>query len=380
MSETLSRMIRQRMEKAGGWLPFDVFMHEALYAPDSGYYESAEVFGEAGDFVTGPGMGPWLAHALADLLLWGWQQMGRPAGWCLVEQGSGNGRLLRDVVFALENTDCAMPARIISVEASELMRERQRECYLKAGMEVIQRSTLSGIPRQAHCLLFCNELVDAFPVRCFSWRHESMLERGVCWRQGGFSWQERALEHGPTIDRKLMQAWPEGYVSEWNPLLASWLAQVRACMRRGYVFCVDYGYAQSEYYRSQRREGTLLAHLRHQAVEDVLCDPGSRDITAHVDFTALVEEGARLGFETCCWMSQGAWLAQSPSVQAMVRHMAQRTDTEAMQAMAGARRMMMPQGMGELFKLCALALHASRESPPYLVRFDRKDALAPRRS
>jgi SAM-dependent MidA family methyltransferase len=41
-----------------------------------------------------------------------------------------------------------------------------------------------------------------------------------------------------------------------------------------------------------------MSYRRHQADEDVLADPGARDITAHVPFTALQEHGARLGLET----------------------------------------------------------------------------------
>jgi SAM-dependent MidA family methyltransferase len=38
-----------------------------------------------------------------------------------------------------------------------------------------------------------------------------------------------------------------------------------------------------------------MAYRRHMAREDVLEDPGERDITAHVNFTALEESGAACG-------------------------------------------------------------------------------------
>jgi SAM-dependent MidA family methyltransferase len=40
-----------------------------------------------------------------------------------------------------------------------------------------------------------------------------------------------------------------------------------------------------------------MSYRRHQASEDVLRDPGERDITAHVCFTALEEHGRRCGLE-----------------------------------------------------------------------------------
>jgi len=375
VSTKLSRRIRNRIQRAGGWIPFSEFMQEALYAPGLGYYETAEVFGPGGDYVTSPGMGPVLAGAIADLLCWGWRQMREPAAWCLVEQGGGDGRLLSDVLEELQRRDCLMPSRVVAIEASSRLRERQHRRYRQAGHEVEQCASWSGFACEQPCIVICNELLDALPVRCFAWRRGAMLERGVAWEDGGFVWRERPLEQGPEIAPGLIRSWPEGYISEWNPNLRSWLATLLDGMRHGYVFCLDYGYAQSEYYRPQRRTGTLLAYLRHRAVEDVLSDPGGRDITAHVDFTALAHAGEALGFETCCWMSQGAWLAQSPSVQELVRSLAVQPGLEAARDMAALRRMMMPQGMGELFKLHILALKAPRQSPSYLRLFDRKGSL-----
>ena len=44
--------------------------------------------------------------------------------------------------------------------------------------------------------------------------------------------------------------------------------------------------------------GALMSYRRHHADEDVLCDPGAKDITAHVAFTALEKHGAHLGLQT----------------------------------------------------------------------------------
>lgn len=122
-----------------------------------------------------------------------------------------------------------------------------------------------------------------------------------------------------------------------------------ACMiKRGFLFCVDYGYSQQEYYRSQRIEGTLLGHRNHQVVENVLDRPGSCDITAHVDFTTLRRIGERLGFKAGCFMSQGAWLAQTPSVQKYVESLAASGSVESVQELAQAKRMLLPSGWGKL--------------------------------
>jgi len=374
--DELSEAIAGRIRAGGGFLSFEHFMQAALYEPGLGYYESAHVFGEQGDFVTGADLGPWLALAFADLIAWGWQQLGQPSEWCLLEQGGGSGRLLCKVATVLRERGCP-PPRIVAVEASAFMRERQRQVYAEAGLQVEQYAHLAEAKRLSNCLMICNELPDAFPVRCFVWQQGQCFERGVGLVDDRFAWQtaEAPMADPPQIDADIMISWPEGYSSEFNHRLSGWQDDIVGMMDNGYLFCVDYGYAQREYYRPQRIEGTLMGHRGHKVVEDVLQQPGSCDITAHIDFTAMARSGAAKGLQACGYLTQGAWLAQSPMVQAAVQELALRGDAVALQQLAHAKRMMLPTGMGESFKLLVAAKGAAAEAPDYLARFDRLDAL-----
>ncbi len=376
-SSALSDVIAERIRKANGFLSFEQFMQAALYEPELGYYESAHVFGETGDFVTGADLGPWLAFAFADLVDWGWQQLGRPSDWCLLEQGGGSGRVLTAVVASLREKGC-VPPQIVAVEASSHMRQRQSQHYVEAGIEVEQYATLAEAGERANCLMICNELPDAFPVRCFSWQQGRFYERGVGRVDSRFVWltDEKPMHEPPVIDADIVAAWPEGYSSEFNHRLFGWQCDIASMMENGYLFCVDYGYTQREYYRPQRDEGTLMGHAGHKGINDVLeVVPGSCDITAHVDFTALARSAAAAGLQSCAYLTQGAWLAQSPMVQAAVQQLAMQGDAASVGQLAHAKRMMLPSGMGESFKLLACARSANAETPAYLAPFDRLATL-----
>jgi len=375
--DQLSRIIRQQIVENHGFIGFDRFMSAALYEPGLGYYESAEVFGGSGDFVTGADLGPWLAIGFADLIEWGWQELGRPGEWTLLEQGSGSGRLLASVLEQLKQRG-AVPATVIAVERSANMRERQRACFEAAGHQVRQCASLDEVDRLEPCVMFSNELPDAFPVRCFSWKNAEFYERGVTLdNRGEFVWQDAGepLQSPPSIDHELTTAWQDGYISEWNPGLDAWQASIGRVLGKGFAFTVDYGYAQSEYYRPGRITGTLLAHLAHQTSEDVLSHPGSRDLTAHVDFTALARAGQRSGLRPVSWLSQGAWLAQSPGVQQALQQLATEGGAEAMATLAHAKRLLLPFGMGETFKLLVQSAGSQTERPSYLANFDKLSAL-----
>ncbi len=366
----LEAIIAQRISDAGGWIPFDQFMAAALYEPGLGYYESQPVFGRDGDFVTGNQMGRWLSLGYSDLIEWGWRSLDCPTDWSLVEQGGGTGALLVDVVEELRQRD-VVPSRIIAIETSCHMRKRQQHLYAEHGLKVDSLTSLDEAGKQKHCLFFCNELPDAFPARSFRWKQGVMVERGVAHSGGRFVWQDGLPIDEVVIDESLKAQWPEGYVSEWNPNLVIWQEKVAAMMERGFLFCVDYGYTQQEYYRSQRIEGTLMGHRAHQVVEDVLESPGSCDITTHIDFSSLTRAGKRVGLMPVCFMSQGCWLAQSPSVQTTIRTLAADGGVESMQQLAHAKRLLLPFGMGETFKLLVQHINVGKVAPDYLEQFDR---------
>jgi len=374
--DTLKKKIIEAIQSSDGFLPFETFMQMALFEPKLGYYESRHVFGEAGDFITGIDLGPWLGLGFADLMLWGWQQLGQPKHWILLEQGGGSGHLLTEVLKHLQQQDISMP-QVIAVERSAWMRERQAEHYQAEGFDVTLHASLDDIHTNLPVLMMCNELPDAFPVRPFVYRNGQYFERGVGYQNEAFVWLEasEAISEPLAIDVDIQSTWQNGYISEFNPALKDWQKNVSRLMQHGFLFCVDYGYSQQEYYRNNRVEGTLMGHAAHQVVEDVLsADVGSCDITAHIDFTHLARLGEQVGLTSLSFITQGAWLAQSPSVQALVTELAQAGTVKSVQAMAQAKRMLLPMGMGESFKLLVQSKNTI-DCPDYLRPLDRKGDL-----
>ena len=68
-SARLTRHLQEQVVAAGGAIPFSRFMELCLYTPGLGYYSAgASKFGEAGDFVTAPELGPLFAACTADAI------------------------------------------------------------------------------------------------------------------------------------------------------------------------------------------------------------------------------------------------------------------------------------------------------------------------
>ncbi len=370
-SDALEIIIKDHIQAANGFLSFEHFMRLALYKPELGYYESEHVFGATGDFVTGADLGDWLAMGFADVLHWGWQALDKPENWVLLEQGGGTGQLLAQTIQHIITLDMPMP-EMMAVERSAHMRQRQDEVYQQAGLNVQQYAELSDVQTDKPVLMMCNELPDAFPVQVFEWKNGQFYERGVTWTGDKFDWltAEEPMQNAPDIASSITQTWPEGYISEYNPGLSSWQYHISQLIARGFVFCVDYGYSQQEYYRANRIEGTLMGHKAHQVVENIFEHLGVCDITAHIDFGALANMGSDVDLMPSSFITQGGWLAQSPSVQKQVVRLAQESSVESVQALAHAKRMMLPVGMGESFKLL-IQSKGVQAVPTYLQALDR---------
>ena len=96
------------IQHAGGWLPFDRFMHEALYAPGLGYYAaSLPKLGisrqDGSDFVTAPERSPLFTAGL----VYEWQQaQAAGQGRDVLELGAGSGQLALDFLQECQRRHC----------------------------------------------------------------------------------------------------------------------------------------------------------------------------------------------------------------------------------------------------------------------------------
>ena len=73
----------------------------------------------------------------------------------------------------------------------------------------------------------------------------------------------------------------------------------------------DYGFADDEWLRPERPNGTLRAYRNHHAIADVLADPGGQDLTAHVNFSLLKQAGEQCGLRTEGLTTQAAFLTSA---------------------------------------------------------------------
>ena len=359
--------IAAKIRAAGGWLSFEQFMDLALYAPGLGYYSGgAQKLGHTGDFTTAPEVsrlfGACVALQCAEILR-------VLNGGSILEIGAGSGRLAADILGRLELLG-QLPQRYSILEISADLRERQREYLGKRLPHLLERvHWLDRPPEQPfEGIILANEVLDALPVARFRWHATAPQEMGVACADGRFHWSARPANGAMTqICRELCAAgggWEDGYVSEYCPRLAAWIAAVTHALNRGAVLWFDYGLPRAQYYLPERHDGTLACHFRHQLSGDPFANIGLQDITAWVDFTRVAEACSagevcsageargRAALEVAGFTTQAHFLAGLEIDKEM--QLAAGGDENLFARLANqARQLMLPGEMGERFKAMA---------------------------
>ena len=349
----LAEEIRERIRRDG---PISVatYMELCLHHPTHGYYRRGLPIGAAGDFVTAPEVSQMFGELIG---LWGaavWQSMGQPQRVRLVELGPGRGTFLVDALRAVQTVPAFRDAIDLHlVESSESLRAEQ--AHMLADAHPSWHERFETVP-PGPVLVIANEFFDALPIRQFE--------------RVGNAWQERVVTLAPSskalrfaaTDSVLVDAGlgcaPSGAIAERAPAreaLAGALAE-RIAAEGGAALIIDYG---------PQRPGfgdTLQAMKRHRR-HDALHDPGSADLTAHVDFSSLAATARQAGARVFGPIPQGRFL-EALGIEARAARLRQNASADqAADIDAALRRLTGVHGMGELFKALAIA-HPALDTPP----------------
>lgn len=369
-SDLLREHIRRAIRQAGGWISFARYMELALYAPGLGYYSGgARKFGLSGDFATAPEISPFFARTLAVQVA----QIMAASGPHVIEVGAGSGVLAAELLAELARRG-AMPQRYAILELSGELRERQRQTIALRAPELAGRvAWLDAMPESFSGAVIGNELLDAMPAHIVAWREEAVCERGVALDGDNlFIWQERPAA-GALLAAALSLPVAAPFVSEINLAARAWTAEWGRVLARGALLLIDYGFPQREYYHPQRAEGTLMCHYRQHAHGDPFWLPGLNDITAHVDFTAVIEAGHAAGLELFGYTSQAQFLLNC-GITDLLAACQPETPDRYLPLASGVQKLISPAEMGELFKVMALG-RGMVEPLVGFLRGDRSAAL-----
>jgi SAM-dependent MidA family methyltransferase len=330
-SVKLSSVIRAEIgSSADRRITFARFMDLALNHPDLGYYRSVgDRPTREGDFLSAPETHPIFGWTLARRLEAVWDELDRPARFGLVEYGAGSGTLALTVLdgfrrhrrLGLLNAVAYTPIESNPHRIDDLARRFEEAGLARllnlpdfgcsaGGTASVGTAPVAGV-------LIANEFLDALPVHRVLLRDGTLHELYVTEGDAGPGGREPrlALVAGepstPDLAARLADdavSLAEGQVAEICLDLEPWLADASARLEHGLLLVLDYGFEAPELYGPRHLAGTLLGYRGHRLVDDPLVDPGSVDLTAHVDLTAVSRLAQRHGLRTAGVARQSEFL------------------------------------------------------------------------
>jgi NADH dehydrogenase [ubiquinone] 1 alpha subcomplex assembly factor 7 len=344
-------LLLRRLETSG-FMRVSEFMSLCLLHPEYGYYTrpQAGMFGKDGDFVTSPGISVLFGETVAAWLYAAWERIGAPSRVLLVEAGPGTGKCMEDVLRAAKRLPRFYAAlSVVLVEASPSLRRVQAERLAPADVPVSWRDAVLPLPGEEESLpflLFGNEFPDALPVDQYLYFEGKLYERGIGVRDGALAFV-RSPRPLPLAD--IQERYPgirEGAIIEERPELHRLMRGLARAWRtrKGAALFVDYGYGAPPFL------STLQAVRNHRKVP-FLENPGEADVTALVDFGALLREDMPEGVRCSGLLSQRDFLLRygtAERAEALKARAA--TETERADIDSRVRRLTSPEEMGTLFK------------------------------
>ena len=342
----------KKLIKSSGPMPVWRYMELCLMHPQHGYYLSRDPLGREGDFTTAPEVSQMFGELLG---LWAasvWKAIGSPPLLRLIELGPGRGTMMADALRALRVLPPLYQALTIHlVEINPVLREKQR-ATLSGQREVSWHDTIDDVP-DGPAIIFANEYFDVLPIHQAVKRETGWHERIVEIDDSGKLAFGVATEPIPRFDvllSPLVRAAPLGAVFEWRPDAEIMKITSRVRDQDGAALIVDYGHVRSDV------GDTFQAIARH-TFADPLKNPGQADVTAHVDFQALVRAADDLGARVHGPATQGEFLkrlgieTRATTLMAKASPEVAEDIAAAMQRLVGGGR----GGMGQMFKVLAVS-------------------------
>lgn len=349
-SNLLVQHIANKISAADGWIDFADYMNLCLYAPGLGYYSAGAVkLGKDGDFVTAPEIsslfGETLARPIADVI--------RETQGDILELGAGSGKLASDVFKGLQDLNCS-PNNYFILEVSADLKARQQKFLLDNAPAIFSKiKWLDQLPEQFSGVILANEVLDAMPVHIVHWKDGKIYQRGVVVKEDKFCWQDKLLVEGELYKKALSFAPGSDYISEISLAIPAFMQSLAKILHKGTVMLIDYGFKHEEYYHPQRNQGTLMCHYRHHSHDDPFYLPGLQDITAHVNYTSVMEVSRLVELDITYFKNQAGFLIDHGITNLLSRY--DPSDVVNYLPIANqVQRLLSPAEMGELFKVLVL--------------------------
>jgi SAM-dependent MidA family methyltransferase len=292
------------------------------------YYSQCKDIGQ--DFFTAPELDRAFGYAVGELASELLKDYPQPA---ILELGAGRGTLAYDILNFLKHYRPEFFERLhyLIYDFSQTLKEKQRKLLRDFGNKVFW---VDEVPKFSG-LVLSNEFFDCLPVRIVKGRKELYLEDG---KEIWLPLED--LEVKEYMERLGMKE--EDVAYEVCLDCVRFLEELVGKLSEGYILTIDYGYLEFP------KAGTVVGYRGHKLVKDVYSNEPF-DITASVNFRALMEYGKDFGLEVVFFKNQRDFLLSSRVFVGELSAVAEDQSPQALDRLSRLKTMLV--SMGERFKV-----------------------------
>ncbi len=298
------------------------------------YVSPEEKFSSKGDFFTAPELDRVFGESIANFLYHRLKEFESPV---ILELGAGRGLLARDILnyYGKEDPDLLKRLRYLIYEISPALIEVQREVL--SGFDNVL--WVEEFP-QIEGVVLSNEFYDALPVHVVKEGKELYVSD-----EGEEVWlsleNERVKEFLKRMGYEDLSQRVEVCID-----CVDMLERVARALTKGYHLLIDYGYTSEELPRFP--EGTVVGYKKHSLRGDIYRE-GGMDLSAQVNFSALMEYGKDFGLRTVLFDSQRNFLASIPHFLTELETLSFDESPESVERLSRLKTMLI--SMGDRFKV-----------------------------
>ena len=335
--------IKDLIDKSGP-ISLSRYMEICLWDEENGYYNSKEVLGEKGDFITSPEISQTFGELVGLWALNFHQQFINKKRICITELGPGRGTLLNDATRAISKViNKQFDLDITVLEKSQTLINLQKENLNNINVRWISDIKKLSLEPQ---IIIANEFFDALPINQYVRGNEGWHEKKVTTKNGKLCF---------TLDNKIwvpsdsiFSNFKVGDTIEYSEQTIRIFSNIcnHLIQYDGVLLVIDYGNVSGI--------GDTLQAVNNHDFKDILEKPGQSDLSSHVNFKLLKEIASKKNLYVSKVKEQQIFLLEL-GIMERLKSLTKNVSSAIAQKLASEiKRLIDPDKMGTLFKVIAV--------------------------
>ncbi len=339
----IEKKIKDLINKNGP-ISLSQYMQICLWDDKNGYYNSNQILGRCGDFITSPEISQTFGELIGLWALNFYQEFIAREPICITELGSGRGTLLKDAIRTINKfTNNKINLEITILEKSERLITLQKENLKNKNVKWI--SDIKDLSLEPQ-IIIANEFFDALPINQYVRSNEGWREKKITIKNGELCF---------TLDNKIwvpsdsiFSGFKIGDTLEYSEQTISIFSNICNHLNQydGVLLLVDYGNTSGI--------GDTLQAVNNHKFRGVLENPGQSDLSSHVNFRLLKEIAIKKNLYVSPVKEQRHFLLEI-GIKERLKSLTKNVSSAIAETVnSEIKRLIDPDKMGSLFKVIAI--------------------------